>query len=319
MLAVDVFSAAIKFFMSHLLDDLEKNNCRVNLVTDIQWVLIVPAIWDDVANHFMRESAEKAGICGDQILIVSEPEAVFVYCMHVNSQMGENICFSIGAGTKCMVIIAENIGVEIAVYDVQPNGILKELYTAYNCDWAGNTVDASWYSLLTDIFGEDVMKAFLSDYKDDFVEFMTDFEEQKNFIYPEQTYKFTMKIPVLCLEEIISKMNPESGIRTTISSNPKYNKKLVLTRDKLRIDAQMVKALFYESCNKIIYHMQELFLYPTLRDVSCILLTGSYAKSPILISALSEAFKNTHKVFVPQEHELAAFKGAVIYGHQFFR
>lgn len=59
MLAVDVFSAAIKFFMSHLLDDLEKKNCGVDWETDIQWVLIVPAIWNDVAKHFMRESAEK--------------------------------------------------------------------------------------------------------------------------------------------------------------------------------------------------------------------------------------------------------------------
>lgn len=53
MLAVDVFSAAIKFLMSHLLDAVKEKK------TDIQWVLIVPAIWDDVAKHLMRESAEK--------------------------------------------------------------------------------------------------------------------------------------------------------------------------------------------------------------------------------------------------------------------
>lgn len=59
MLAVDVFSAAIKFLMSHLLDEVKEKKCGVNRGTDIQWVLIVPAIWDDVAKHLMRESAEK--------------------------------------------------------------------------------------------------------------------------------------------------------------------------------------------------------------------------------------------------------------------
>lgn len=214
-------------------------------------------------------------------------------------------------------LLVLDIGVEIAVYDVQPKGILKELYTAFNSDWAGNTIDASFYSLLSDIFGDDVMKVFLSDYKDDFLEMMNDFEERRNFIYPEQTYKFSMKAPIESLQNSILKMNPESGIRTITLSNPKYHKKVVLCGDKLRIDAQMAKALFDASCNKIIYHMQELFLYPTLRDVSCILLVGSYAKSPMLKFALSEAFKKPHReVFVPEEHENAAFKGAVIYGHQ---
>lgn len=214
-------------------------------------------------------------------------------------------------------LLVLDIGVEIAVYDVQPKGILKELYTAFNSDWAGNTVDASFYSLLSDIFGDDVMKVFLSDYKDDFLEMMNDFEERRNFIYPEQTYKFSIKAPIESLQNSILKMNPESGIRTITLSNRKYHKKVVLCGDKLRIDAQMAKALFDASCNKIIYHMQELFLYPTLRDVSCILLVGSYAKSPMLKFALSEAFKKPHReVFVPEEHENAAVKGAVIYGHQ---
>lgn len=58
MLAIDVFSAAIKFFTSHLLESLEKQKSGI-LQRDIQWVLIVPAIWGDVAKHFMREAAEK--------------------------------------------------------------------------------------------------------------------------------------------------------------------------------------------------------------------------------------------------------------------
>lgn len=57
-MAFDVFSAAIKFLRGHLLDNIEKKDAGVR-ETDIQWVLTVPAIWDDADKQFMREAAEK--------------------------------------------------------------------------------------------------------------------------------------------------------------------------------------------------------------------------------------------------------------------
>lgn len=58
MKAFEVFFAAIKFFRDHLHDTLEKRGTGVR-ETNIQWVLTVPAIWDDDAKQFMREATEK--------------------------------------------------------------------------------------------------------------------------------------------------------------------------------------------------------------------------------------------------------------------
>lgn len=58
MLAIDVFSAAIKYLRGHLLDTLEKRWTDMR-ETDIQWVLMVPDIRDDAAKQFMREAADK--------------------------------------------------------------------------------------------------------------------------------------------------------------------------------------------------------------------------------------------------------------------
>lgn len=58
-MAFDVFSAAIKFLRDHLLEHLEERALGRVSWTDIQWVITVPAIWDDAAKQFMREAAEK--------------------------------------------------------------------------------------------------------------------------------------------------------------------------------------------------------------------------------------------------------------------
>lgn len=67
MPAIKVFSAAIKFLREHLLETLEKRATGVR-ETDIQWVLTVPAIWDDKAKAFMRRAAENVRHQGWQSL-----------------------------------------------------------------------------------------------------------------------------------------------------------------------------------------------------------------------------------------------------------
>ncbi|XP_062620274.1 heat shock 70 kDa protein 12B-like [Saccostrea cucullata] len=82
MVALDVFSAAIKFLRRHLLHTLEQRAAGIR-ETDIGWVLTVPAIWDDLARQFMREAAVRSGIAGDQLLIALEPGMALLYCNHL--------------------------------------------------------------------------------------------------------------------------------------------------------------------------------------------------------------------------------------------
>uniref|UniRef100_A0A8W8L6Y1 Uncharacterized protein n=1 Tax=Magallana gigas TaxID=29159 RepID=A0A8W8L6Y1_MAGGI len=53
------------------------------------------------------------------------------------------------------------------------------------------------------------------------------------------------------------------------------------------------------------------------KDVSSILLAGSYAECPMVQTALTEAFKSPHReVFSPDMHTMVGWCGAVMYGHQ---
>lgn len=55
--ALKIFSMAIRYLKDNLLTTLNKS--VEILADDIQWVLTVPAIWNDPAKQFMREAAQK--------------------------------------------------------------------------------------------------------------------------------------------------------------------------------------------------------------------------------------------------------------------
>lgn len=56
--ALEVFSHSIKFLKDKALEVIcERTGDTYFSVSDIQWVLTVPAIWTPVAKQFMREAA----------------------------------------------------------------------------------------------------------------------------------------------------------------------------------------------------------------------------------------------------------------------
>lgn len=61
MLAIDVFSASIKYLKDELLRRIQ-DAVKDFKPTDLSWVLTVPAIWEDGAKQFMRKAANKVWI-----------------------------------------------------------------------------------------------------------------------------------------------------------------------------------------------------------------------------------------------------------------
>ena len=200
------------------------------------------------------------------------------------------------------------------MHEVQDNGTLKELHKANGGNWGGTKVDSSFSSLLASIVGNDVIEAFTTDHKYDYLELLRDFEIKKRTIQPNLTDKVTFKIPMNLLDTF-RKLNPGGDIKTLVTSNAKFTNQLNWTGDKIRMEANLAKALFDESCKKILDHLHQLFSLPNVKDVTSILLVGGFAESPMLQETVRDAFRNK-KVIVPQDPGLAVLKGAVLYGHQ---
>jgi molecular chaperone DnaK (HSP70) len=52
----------------------------------ITYVVTVPAIWSDAAKDLTRRAMEKAGIPGNNLILVTEPEAAALYCATAGNQ-----------------------------------------------------------------------------------------------------------------------------------------------------------------------------------------------------------------------------------------
>eukprot|EP00105_Crassostrea_gigas_P014778 XP_011431563.1 PREDICTED: heat shock 70 kDa protein 12B [Crassostrea gigas] len=105
--AMKVFTHCINHMRKHLLEDLENRTTAKITMDDIDFVLTVPAIWDDTAKMFMREAAVQAGIKSDQLLIALEPESASIYCQLMHLESTDNKRFFLAgkeSGAKYMVL-----------------------------------------------------------------------------------------------------------------------------------------------------------------------------------------------------------------------
>ncbi|KAH3835271.1 heat shock 70 kDa protein 12B-like [Dreissena polymorpha] len=202
MLAMDVFSACIKFLKDDCLGKIRLQLPEIR-DTDIRWVLTMPAIWNDVSKQFMRESAAKAGIPNESLLIALEPEAASLCCRHspMTSLKGSQKFMPFQPGTKYLIFDAGGGTIDITVHEVMPGGGLKELYAANGGDWGGTFVDRAFRNLLAEIVGNDIMTGIETSKTSDYIDIFRDFEVIKRKFAVSMSDRVTFKVPA-ALNEI---------------------------------------------------------------------------------------------------------------------
>ncbi|XP_033744268.1 heat shock 70 kDa protein 12B-like [Pecten maximus] len=311
--ALDVFSAAIGYMKDHLLQKCSTQGLDL-LPHDIQWVLTVPAIWDDTAKYFMRKAAEQAGILAETLHLALEPEAAALYCQHIHVNMsdddGRKTLETFKPWTKYMVLDAGGGTVDITVHQVQDGGTLREVCAASGGDWGGTKVDEQFENLLKNVFGQDVFETFRRENIDDFLEILRNFEVKKRTLSGRQDEHITFSIPPSLLD-IHENLEQSRSASDFVAANSGY---IFLKKNKFRISAQNAKSLFKSSTRGIVKHLKTLIKDPLVADISSIIMVGGYSECSFLQKRVIRAFPNI-RVIVPSEPDLAVLKGAVISGH----
>ncbi|KAH3716331.1 heat shock 70 kDa protein 12B-like [Dreissena polymorpha] len=314
--AIDVFASAIGFLKDHLLDRLHKRDFGFR-DTDIDWVLTVPAIWDDAAKQFMTMAAGKAGIPEDQLFLAYEPEAAAIYCKESfttiareQKKSAELIPFK--TGDQFMVIDCGGGTVDITAHEVLKDGTLKSLSSPSGGPWGGTVVDKHFQIFIENIVEKDIYKQFSKECATDKLDLDRMIELKKRSMKPANE-KVNLKFP----NELFTfyEEKKKKKVEDTLPIGP-YKGKVTKKRDRIIVESSIMLDMFNESKNQTLAHVEGLLRKWELRGVKKLLLVGGFAESHVLQEAFRSKFGSAYEVMVPQQPDLAIVKGAVIYGHQ---
>ncbi|KAL3862550.1 hypothetical protein ACJMK2_008510 [Sinanodonta woodiana] len=317
MLAMKVISLVIRYLKDDLQNELtSKLASKLPYEEEIQWVLTVPAIWNDKARSFMREAAIEAGIRNDRLLIALEPEAASIYCRHipleVKSSDGRTSIVPLSPGTRYIVVDAGGGTVDITIHEVMEDGNLKELHKATGGAWGGQEVDEAFKQFLIKIFGGPVFQKFQMGAIEDYIGLFRDFEVKKRKSSLDVTDYLTFTLPVSLVE--IFQSETEETLTDVINQTPFAANVKVLKGNKLTLDNSLVRTFFNPAVRSVLEHLQVFYDNYDKYGISVALLVGGFSESPILSCAIKDNFPSW-KVFVPHDAGLVVLMGAVLYGH----
>ncbi|XP_053391497.1 heat shock 70 kDa protein 12A-like [Mercenaria mercenaria] len=304
--AIDIFSHSIRFLKNHLWKTIQTRTTGI-LETDIEYVITVPAIWDERAKQFMRRAANKANIPNNQVTLALEPEAASIWCQVVTDDELSSLSEPLA---KYMVVDLGGGTADITVHQKMDNGNLKELYTASGGAWGGNEVDKANISKLSDIVGSDAMENFKRKNMSDYFDLLREFETKKRTITTDTDGKIRFKIPITLRE-----FSESDGIKLQdrIAKLPSKTN-ITCTGDKIKIEKVAAKALFDYPLNMLMAHLREIFADPKVQDVETVLLVGGFGECELVKEAFEKHFANK-RLLIPPDAGIAVLKGAVRFGH----
>lgn len=331
--AVTVFAHALKFFKDHVLDELSDQSATKILEEDIQWVLTVPAIWKAPAKQFMRTAAYEAGLITphtpDRLLIALEPEAASIYCRKLRlrdclwaeeakrrSTMSLKMDALVGddfqENTRYLVVDCGGGTVDLTVHELDSQtGTLAELHRGTGGACGATGVDEQFELLLKKIFGKDFVEQFKNKRPAGWVDLMIAFEAKKRTASRNKTNPLNISMPYSFIDYYKKHKGSsiESAVKKFGNANVKWS-----SQGMLRIAPETMKELFDPVINQIIEHIANLASKEDIKGLNFLFLVGGFAESPLLQSAVHEAFDSKLKVIIPQEVGLTILRGAVLFG-----
>lgn len=154
---INVMKAALGYFKDDALKFLSATSGTQISANNVNWVLTVPAIYDDFAKNFMRHAAHEAGMISSvnskKLRLCLEPEAA---CLAVTSEDGDHPLTVESEGKQIIILDCGGGTVDITMHKVVQANPLKLVEAAAPRGGA-------WDSTFVDKAFEDWLKLFLGE------------------------------------------------------------------------------------------------------------------------------------------------------------
>ena len=321
MSAEAVFVAAFEYIKTIVIENLQselkksKIAVEINGMKDIQWIVTVPAIWDDMAKNKMITWIGKAGLIDknikDHCILKYEPDCASLSLQHElahkmkkngNNLFDDDIKNESSKGNddhnplngkKYILIDAGGGTVDIACHQFMNNNSVKELYYPSGGPWGDMYVDDAFENILNDLLGNDLLNSIKKDEPNAYFNLFQNFRKTKMHFEDKGDGKFiNIRFPgdfVNAIENDIEWDELESKLENFEYKGHKNC--FGIDDDYLRIDCLIWKKYLYDPLiHKVIDHVKMLLTKDIMKDCSYIYLVGGYSKTPYFRSNIMKSF-----------------------------
>ncbi|WAQ99101.1 HS12A-like protein, partial [Mya arenaria] len=238
----------------------------------------------------------KAGIDSQQVGLALEPEAAAIWCQHIQTDVKGELS---KPGTQFMVVDVGGGTADISVQEKKPDGRLNEILRPDGGAWGETNVDKELFDWLGSIFGQKRIRQFRESEFGEHLDLLNEFEIKKRSIGNNNV---VIRLPYSMREN--SKKIKKSIDKLGLSE------KVSLTKDKLKVDAEIAKRWFNATISNIASHISNLIQEQYFKEVRLVMVVGGFAECKLLQSAMIETLSNV-RVIIPEEAGVAVLKGAV--------
>ncbi|KAJ8063117.1 hypothetical protein OCU04_008359 [Sclerotinia nivalis] len=246
-----------------------------------EYIITVPAVWDDKAQGRTQECAKQAGM-GNHVQIITEPEAAGIYALSnmptiILDKNDTFVLCDAGGGTVDLV--------SYTISKLQPVPRLREAARGEGGLCGSIFLNRIFAKHLTDKFAN--YPAWDEEYQTDALKFFED-DIKKNFMGDVNQHYF---VPARGLNK------PELGIR----------------QNKLRLSGEEIKNVFEPVIQQVI-SLVKTQIRKTARPVKAVLMAGGFGSSEYLRTRIQEVVETGVEVRKVANGDTAIVKGALISG-----
>jgi hypothetical protein len=205
---------------------------------------------------------------------------------------------------------------DVIVHEKRRDG-LREVSRGFGEKLGGGSVDNIFVQFLHKLLGDAIADEFVNKYRKEFLMMMHEFEYQKRNVTPITTSYIDLKVPA-CIQLLCQKQQYNDNLANVIFRSV-YKGHVKLIGQRLRIDA-IVSNEFFRAITVEMAKMigQTLASFKPAKDVTILVLTGAFAESEVVQEVMHQELvgkSQIKQIIVPPDSDVAALKGAVIYGH----
>jgi molecular chaperone DnaK (HSP70) len=280
---------------------------------DVQWVLTVPAIWNEFGKAFMRKAAFKAGMMeteqSDNLMLVLEPEGAAL-AVHVGAMQHGLL----GVASRFMVLDCGGGTIDITVHDVETLRPLsmKAIMAPAGGDWGGERINTEFKKFLKELLGPDGAEEQSSLLE--FYTIYTAFEKMKVMYDPETDPANISLIDVLNhkgqLVELATEWNKNHPEKPIVMSPLARNGFLAMSK-------ALMLSFFEPSLKETVEETRRVMR--AMPGIKHIMVVGGFGSSKVLTARIRAEFHNKMggvQVIMPDSNPKP--QGAIVHGAVYF-